>query len=122
MRVLKGSVNPMPDWGPRSNQWVFGGRGIFKAGVVYDFTVDLIPNYAVFNEQKGAFCLQIKAYSPPTLRERFDREVKSEMKIRYHFTVSGSDLTGRQPSLTENTYAPNVWYQGYRREGAVECQ
>jgi hypothetical protein len=76
------------DAAQRSNQWVFGGRGIFKAGVVYNFTVDLIPNYVVFNEQKGAFCLQTKPYSPQggqyALRERFDREVKSEMKIRYH--------------------------------------
>ena len=132
MRVHKGSVEPEPDGAQKSNQWIFGGRGIFKAGVVYNFTVDLIPNYAAFNEQKGAFCLQTKTYiqssgasgpgGQPGLRERFEREVMSETKIRYRISISGADLDGRQPLLTERTYTPNAWYQSYRREGAGDCQ
>jgi len=129
MRVHKGMVEPEPDGVQKSNQWLFGGRGIFKAGVVYNFTVDLIPNYAFFNEQRGAFCLQTKAYIHPTgnggqpaLRERFEREVMSQIKIRYRLSISGADTDWRQPLLTENTYAPNVWYQSFRREGAGDCQ
>src|SRR5262245_40911978 len=133
MRVHKGSVEPEQDGAQKSSQWIFGGRGTFKAGVVYNFSVDLIPNYVSYNEQKGAFCMQTKAYiqpggpgSPgvhPGLRERFEREVMSETKIRYRLSISGIDLDGgRQPMLTERSYAPNVWYQSYRREGAVDCQ
>ncbi|MGE0131773.1 MAG: hypothetical protein AB7U82_27125 [Blastocatellales bacterium] len=129
MRVHKGSVEPAPDGLPPPTQWVFGGRGNFKADIVYNFTVDLIPNYAVFNEQKSAFCLQTKAYSQQAgqpgnrmgLRERFEREVMSEVKIRYRLTISGTDLDGRQPMLTENAYAPIVWHRGYLKEGAGEC-
>jgi len=132
MRVHKGMVEPEPDGAQKSNQWLFGGRGIFKAGVVYNFTVDLIPNYAFFNEQKGAFCLQTKAYiqqggaggigSQTVLKERFEREVMSQTKIRYRLSISGADSDWRQPLLTENTYAPIAWYQSYRREGAGDCQ
>jgi hypothetical protein len=132
MRVHKGSVEPEPEGAQKSSQWLFGGRGTFKAGVVYNFTVDMIPNYVFFNEQKGAFCLQTKAYiqsggpagpaGHPGLRERFEREVMSETKIRYRISISGIDLDGWQPLLTERTYAPNAWYQSYRREGAVDCQ
>jgi hypothetical protein len=131
MRVHKGSVEPEPDGAQKSSQWLFGGRGTFKAGVVYNFSVDLIPNYVFFNEQKGSFCLQTKAYiqsggpagpaGHPGLRERFEREVMSDIKIRYRISISGIDLDG-QPVLTERTYAPNAWYQSYRREGAVDCQ
>jgi hypothetical protein len=132
MRVHKGSVEPEPDSAQKSSQWLFGGRGTFKAGVVYNFSVDLIPNYVFFNEQKGAFCLQTKAYiqsggpagpgGHPALRERFEREVTSETRIRYRISISGIDLDGWQPLLTERTYAPNAWRQSYRREGAVDCQ
>jgi hypothetical protein len=131
MRVYKGSVDPAPDGAQKSSQWLFGGRGTFKAGVVYNFTVDLIPNYISFNEQKGVFCLQTKAYiqsggpagpgGHPGLRERFEREVMSDTKIRYRISISGIDLDG-QPLLTESNYPPNAWYQSYRREGAVDCQ
>src|SRR5262245_42761565 len=85
MRVHKGAVEPEPDGAQKSNQWIFGGRGIFKAGVVYNFTADLIPNYAFFNEQKGGFCLQTRAYTHArgtpgqhALKERFEREVMSQ--------------------------------------------
>jgi hypothetical protein len=129
MRVHKGMVEPEPDGSQKSNQWVFGGRGTFKAGVVYNFTVDLFPNYAFFNEQKGAFCLQTKTYIHPSgspsqgaLRERFEREVMSQTKIRYRISISGADSDWRQPLMTENSYAPNAWYQSYRREGAGDCQ
>ncbi len=122
MRLHKGSVEPAPEGLQPSNQWLFGGRGIFKANTEYNFTVDLIPNYAFFNEQKKAFCLQTKSYGQPGLRERFEREVMSERKLRFRLAVSGTDLDGRQPSLTENVYVPLVWYQGYLKEGAGECQ
>ncbi|HEV2663390.1 MAG TPA: hypothetical protein VG324_00665, partial [Blastocatellia bacterium] len=62
MRVHKGSVEPEPEGSQKSSQWIFGGRGTFKAGVVYNFSVDLVPNYVFYNEQKGAFCLQTKTY------------------------------------------------------------
>ncbi len=122
MRVHRGEVEPSPDGLPQPNQWLLGGRGNFKANTDYNFTVELVPNYAVFNEQKKAFCLQTKSYSQPGMRERFEREVMSETKIRYRFAVSGTDLDGRQPSLTENVYAPMAWHQGYAKEGAGECQ
>jgi hypothetical protein len=132
MRLHKGSVEPEPDGAQKSSQWLFGGRGTFKAGVVYNFSVDLVPNYVFFNEQKGAFCLQTKAYiqsggpagpgGQPALRERFEREVMSDTRIRYRISISGINLDGWQPLLTERTYTPNAWYQSYRREGAVDCQ
>ncbi len=129
MRVVKGAVEPEPDGAQKSNQWIFGGRGTFKAGVVYNFTVDLIPNYAFYNEQKGSFCLQPKAYiqssgpgAPSILKERFEREIMSQTKIRYRLSITGAESDWRQPLLTENSYAPNAWYQSFRREGAGDCQ
>jgi hypothetical protein len=122
LRVHRGTVEPSPDGLQNNAQWMVGGRGNFKAGTDYNFTIDLIPNYAVFNEQKKSFCLQTKSYSQPGLRERFEREVMSETRIRYRLSVSGTDLDGRQPSLTETAYVPGVWYQGYLMEGARDCQ
>src|SRR5262249_17072390 len=107
MRVHKGSVEPEPEGSQKSSQWIFGGGRTVKAGVRYNFSVHPVPHSGLLNEQKGAFCLQTKAYIqpggpgspgvPPGLRERFEREVMSETKIRYLPSISGIDLDGRQP-------------------------
>ncbi|HKX33576.1 MAG TPA: hypothetical protein VJ302_38210 [Blastocatellia bacterium] len=121
MRVHKVSVEPWPENLDNPTQLAFGARATFSQRPTYNFTIDLVPNYTVYNEQKG-FCLQSKAYNQPSLRERFEREVTSEQKLRFRFSVPGTDIDGRLPTLTENTYIPNVWRLGYLKEGAKDCQ
>lgn len=122
LRVYRAMVTPTPDGLTNQQHLFLGARPIFKAGIVYDFTVDLVPNYAQYQEQKQAFCLQTRAYGQGELRERFAREVMSELRLRFRISIAGSTLDGRQPSLTENSYVPNEWYQSFRKEGAAECQ
>lgn len=121
LRVYRATLTPAPEGLTATPQLFFGARPVFKGGVVYEFTVDLVPNYAQYQEPKRAFCLQTKAYSQAGLRERFEREVMSQARVRFRFSITGSDLDGRQPSLTEHSYVPNDWYQNYRKEGAAEC-
>ncbi|MGH9845196.1 MAG: hypothetical protein ACREEM_41295, partial [Blastocatellia bacterium] len=121
MRILRGTVEPMLEGLQNPTQFFFGARANFRGDTLYNFTVDLVPNYATFDEQKKSFCLTTKTYSQPGLRERFDREVTSELKVRYRLSFSGADLDGRTPTLTENAYVPNRWYLGFGREGAGEC-
>ena len=122
MRIHQVVANPMPAGVTNQPNWIYGGKAIYSAGIDYEFTVDLIPNYAVYNDAAKNFCLQIKPYTQTGLRERFEREVGSEQKLRFRFSVSGSDLEGRNPALTENAYIPRHWQLGYQKEGAVECR
>jgi len=80
-----------------------------------------VPNYVTYNEQNKSFCLQTKAYGQQALREKFLREEMNEMRVRFRLSVSGTDLDGRQPALTENTYAPGLWFQSLLKEGISDC-
>ncbi|MGH9800241.1 MAG: hypothetical protein ACRD82_07740, partial [Blastocatellia bacterium] len=122
LRLYRSHIEPLPDGLQSPQQMFFSGRPVFKAGVTYDFTVELIPGYAVYNEQKKNFCLQTRSYSQQGIRERFEREVTSDAKIRFRLSFSGSDLEGRTPVLTENAYAPGVWHRSFTRDGVAECQ
>jgi hypothetical protein len=122
LRVYRATVTPAPDGLAATQQLFFGARPLFKGGVVYQFTVDLVPNYAQYQEPKRTFCLQTRGYGQGEMRARFEREVMSQTRLRFRLSITGSDLDGRQPSLTENSYVPNDWYQSYRKEGAAECQ
>ena len=121
MRVQRGAVEPAPEGLGNPTQLFFGSRATFRADTVYNFTVDLVPNYVVFNEQQKNFCMMAKSYTQQGLRERFDREVQSEARYRYRIAFTGTDLDGRTPTLTENLYVPRMWHQGLLREGAGEC-
>lgn len=122
MRLLRSAVSPLPEGVTQPQQVLYAGRSIYKRDQPYEFTVDLVPNYVIYNEQQKKYCLQSRAFSQGDMRERFEREVKSEGRIRYRFSISGTDYDGRQPTLTEKSYAPGVWYASLMKEGVVECQ
>lgn len=96
-------------------------RASYKANQLYRFTVDLIPNYAQYHEQKQTFCIMSKAFSYGS-RERFLSEVTSQSKVRFRVSIMGTDIDGRQPSTTEQSYIPNLWYSNFLKDGAIECQ
>ncbi len=122
LRVHRSNVEPLPDGIQQPQQIFFSGRPSFKGGVVYNFTVEMVPSYANYNEQKKSFCLMTKSYSQQGIRERFEREVRSDVKFRYRLSFSGTDLEGRTPVLTENTYSPGVWHRGFIKDGVTDCQ
>jgi hypothetical protein len=121
LRVHRTSVEPLPAGLQSAQQLFTGARPTFKGGVTYNFTVEMVPGYANYNEPKKSFCLMTKSYNQQGVRERFDREVMSETKVRYRLSVSGTDLEGRTPALTENSYAPAMWHQGFLKDGVTEC-
>ncbi|MEK7829437.1 MAG: hypothetical protein AAB401_00040 [Acidobacteriota bacterium] len=122
LRLHRSQVEPLPDGLQTSQQMFFSGRPIFKAGITYNFTVEMVPGYAIYNEQKKNFCLQTRSYSQQGIRERFEREVTSEAKVRFRLSFSGTDLESRTPVLTENAYAPGAWHRSFTKDGVVECQ
>lgn len=122
MRVIRSSVTPQPAGVQQPNQIIFAGRTIYQRDQLYQFTVDLVPNYVVFNEAQQKYCLASKGFTQAGMQERFEREVKSEVGGRYRFSISGTDYDGRQPVFTRLTYTPNHWWASLQKEGATECQ
>ncbi len=121
LKLYRSQVEPLPAGLQTPQQMFFGGRPTFKVGVTYNFTVELIPGYANYNEQKKSFCLATRSYSQQGIRERFEREVTSDGKLRFRLSFSGTDLEGRTPVLTENAYAPGDWHRSFTRDGVTEC-
>lgn len=121
LRLYRSHVEPLPDGLQSPMQLFFSGRPMFKAGVTYNMTVEMIPGYANYNEQKKSFCLATRSYSQQGIRERFEREVTSDGKVRFRLSFSGTDLESRTPVLTENTYAPGVWHRSFMKDGVPEC-
>jgi hypothetical protein len=124
LKVHQFEIAPLPDGANNSAQPPqvrYLSRAFYKAGQDYRYTIDLIPNYALYNEQKRSFCIATRTFSHNS-RERFTSEVMSDTKLRFRIAIQGTDMDGRQPQLTGQTYIPNTWYSGYLKDGAPECQ
>ena len=122
LRLARSTVAPLPENADQPNQILFSGRARYLSGVAYTFTVDLVPNFALWREDKKDYCLMTRSYNSPGMKERFERELNSDERLRYRVTISGTDLDGRQANLTEKGYAPKLWLQSFQKENVGECQ
>ena len=122
LRIARSTVAPLPENADQPNQILFSGRARYQSGVPYTFTVDLVPNFAMWREDKKDYCLMTRSYNSPGMKERFERELNSDERLRYRVTISGTDLDGRQSNLTEKGYAPRLWLQSFTKENVGECQ
>jgi hypothetical protein len=120
LRVRQVSVTPLPAEMEQTG-WLSNARGRYLADVEYQFVVDMIPYYAWWQGPENGYCIQSKPYIQPGNRERFDRDVGSQQRLRFRFSVNGSDLEGRIGPLTEKTYVPATWLRSLKLEGAGEC-
>ncbi len=122
LRLARSTVAPLPENADQPNQILFNGRARYQSNVPYTFTVDLVPNFAMWREDKKDYCLMTRSYNGPGLKERFERELNGDERLRYRLTIGGTDLDGRQSNMTEKGYSPRLWLQSFTKENVGECQ
>ena len=121
LRTHKVTIDPAPDGLPPSVELRYISRAMYRGGQSYRFTIDLVPNYATFLDAGRGFCIAVKTFAQGT-RDRFFAEITNEARLRFRFSITGTDYDGRQPVSTVQTYTPSAWYKGYLKDGALECQ
>jgi hypothetical protein len=118
---LPDGVSPPTSATPATPSPLLTGRFTYQAGVDYQFEADLVPNYVLSPPSSAGFCLQLRVYHQPGLRERFEQEVSRERRTRYRFTIPGSTLEARNPALTVQAYDPVRWHAAHLRWRTPTC-
>jgi hypothetical protein len=126
MRLHDLRVTPLPEGlslatPPATPSPLLTGRYTYQEGVDYQFEADLVPNYVLSQPSAAGFCLQLRVYHQPGLRERFEQEVSRERRTRYRFTIPGSTLEARNPALTVQAYDPVRWHAAHLRWKTPTC-
>jgi len=126
MRVHDLRVTPLPEGlslatPPATPSPLLTGRYTYQEGIDYQFEADLVPNYVLSPPSSAGFCLQLRVYHQPGLRERFEQEVSRERRTRYRFTIPGSTLEARNPALTAQAYDPVRWHAAHLRRNTPTC-
>ncbi len=97
----------------------YGGEAWFKAGTVYRFTVDLVPNFVGQNATKTKFCVDEEQFKSSAVRGRAWRALKaSAAPVRYRVFLNQLNDGGE----TEPFHPPATFFNGFLGDGAVSCK
>lgn len=97
----------------------YGSEAWYKGGVVYHFTINLIPDFVGQNATKTKFCVDEKHYENKAASLRVWQRMKLESNpVEYRIFLSGMSDGGD----TEPFAPPKVFYDGFIKEGAVKCK
>lgn len=123
MKVLNGSIVPEPteSGSPQiqPNILAYGAGYIYKAGTVYHFMAEMVPDFALQNQAKTKFCVydQKFKYSDRKTHAIWAAIRSSESPTLYKVYIKNSDFNG----IIERFYAPGAFYKSFVAEGARDC-
>lgn len=121
MEAVAGNVAPLPSEtgsDDPSDLLRFGGGGKLKAGQVYRFTADMIPDFALRNAAGTRFCITRSKFREPQAGAAAWRAMlESDAPVTYRVDIGGTNVTGQ----IENFNAPAVFHRSFLKEGAGEC-
>ena len=97
----------------------YGSEAFYKGGVVYHFTVNLVPDFVGQNANKTKFCVDEETYNNKSQSLRLWQRMKQDSRpISYRIFMyklaDGGD--------TEPFDPPKTYYDGFLKEGAVKCK
>ena len=127
MSVLSEEINPKPEPPSYATPQIYfdlktlvkyGSEAWYQGGVVYHFTIKLIPNFVGQNANHSKFCVDEQGFRTNPKSLQLWQEMKQDQKpIAYRIFMYPLAWGGE----TEPFDAPKVFYDGFLKEGAVKC-
>ena len=127
LAVLSEEINPKPEPPSYATPEIHvdlntlvrdGSEAFFKGGVVYHFTVKLIPNFVSQNTDKSKFCIYEEQFqSDPKSLRLWQRMKQDRRPIAYRIFMQPLAWGGE----TEPSDPPKTYFDGFVKEGAVKC-
>ena len=127
MEVLSEEINPKPEPPSYATPDIHvdlntlvksGSEAWYKGGVVYHFTIKLVPDFVGQNVNKSKFCVDEEHYKSKVRSLQLWQRMKRDSRlIAYRIFMYGLAYGGE----TDPSDPPKVYYDGFLKEGAVRC-
>ena len=96
----------------------YGSEALYKGGVVYHFTIKLIPNFVGQNANQTKFCVDEESFKNNSKSFELWNSMKQNPRpITYRIFMSPLAWGGEAESFDP----PKVYYDGFLKEGTVKC-
>jgi hypothetical protein len=129
LQVLRGEITPRPreahpPYDPillgelRSTPLEAGAHYTYEAGVVYHFTADMVPDYAVHNLQQTRACIHYQKFRhAPGRQQAFSALLASDAPAEYRVSIGRTAFTG----VIRSFYGDGTFHRSFVDEGAQDC-
>jgi hypothetical protein len=127
MNVLSEEINPKPAPPSYATPEIYvdlktlvssGSEAWYKGGVVYHFTIKLIPDFVGQNASQTKFCVDEDGFkNNPKSFELWKSMKQNPRPIAYRVFMYPLAWGGE----TEAFDPPKVYYDGFVKEGAIKC-
>lgn len=90
----------------------------YKSGVVYQFVVDMVPDYAIQNATSTKYCIYSRKFQTSSKASVVWETLKTQdVPVRYLVSIRSVNFQGEIPGL----YSQKMFYEGFLREHAQDC-
>jgi len=126
MNVISEDINPKPEPPSYATPQIYvdlkslvgsGEEAWYKAGVVYHFTIKLIPDFVGQNANKTKFCVDEESFKQNSKSQLWQSMKRDPRPIAYRIFMYPLAWGGE----TEPSDPPKIYYDGFLKEGAVKC-
>ena len=127
MQVISEEINPKPEPPSYATPEIYvdlktlvssGSEAFYKRGVVYHFTVKLVPDFVGENKDKTRFCVDEEEFKTNQKSQQLWQKMKQDPRpISYRIFMSQVAWGGE----TEPSDPPKIYYEGFLKDGAVKC-
>jgi hypothetical protein len=117
MKVLDASVNPPLAADGPADTLRYGAAAHYEADIAYRFAFDLVPDYVIRNEAGTRYCLNTQGLRNGARLPEWEAIRASEEPVKYRVEIWSLDFS----SETSAMYPQKAYYEGFLREGALDC-
>jgi hypothetical protein len=127
MEVLSEEINPKPEPPSYATPQIhvdlntlvkYGSEAWYKGGVVYHFTIKLVPDFVGQNADKTKFCVYEEQFKSNSKSLQLWQRMKQDSRpIAYRIFMYPLAWGGE----TEPFDPPKTYFDGFLKEGAVKC-
>ena len=128
MYVLSEEINPKPEPPSYARPELYvdmktlvkdGSEAWYKGGVVYHFTIKLVPDFIRHNVNETKLCVDERHYEiKGTSLQMWQRMKEDSRPVAYRIFLYGMSDGGDTDPLDP----PKIYYDGFLKDGAVKCK
>jgi len=117
MKVLDAAVDPALAADGAADALRYAAAAHYEADMAYRFTFDFVPDYVIRNEAGTRYCQNTQGLRNTGRLPVWQEILASEEPVKYRVDISSLNFFSETSAMSPQ----KAYYEGFLREGALDC-